>query len=483
MDPAGRLPLVSCLMPTRNRRLFLPQAIAYFQRQDYPNRELVILDDGEDSVADLIPPDERIQYLRLERPLRLGEKRNLACEAASGSILLHWDDDDWYAPWRLRLQVERLLQSGRSLSGASTVLFYAPARSKAWLYDFPGGAGRWLAGATLCYTRELWQRHPFTNVEVGEDALFVAQAARYGTHVFEDHFASIGIIHAGNAAPKLTTDRGWETYPLAQLLEILGADQGFYASLPSPPEPAAAPAPLVSCLTPTFNRRAFIRQSIKYFLEQDYPAREMIIVDDGTDPVGDLAAVDPRIRYIRVDHRLSIGAKRNRACEAADGEIMVQWDDDDWHGPGRLSHQAADIAAGRADLTGLGHGLLFDMRSRAFWSAREDLHDRMFFQSQSIHGGTLAFTKSIWRQSGGYPDESLAEDAAFLSRAISSGARVLPLRNGGNFVYVRHGMNSWRFDVGNFGGRDAWRQVEPPAFFPLADLAFYRGTEGVERSN
>ena len=43
------LPLVSCIMPTTGqRRHFLPQAIKYFQRQTYPNLELVIVCDGED---------------------------------------------------------------------------------------------------------------------------------------------------------------------------------------------------------------------------------------------------------------------------------------------------------------------------------------------------------------------------------------------------------------------------------------------------
>jgi hypothetical protein len=36
-------PLISCVMPTPGRLHFVAQAIAYFRRQDYPNRELVIV--------------------------------------------------------------------------------------------------------------------------------------------------------------------------------------------------------------------------------------------------------------------------------------------------------------------------------------------------------------------------------------------------------------------------------------------------------
>ena len=38
-------PLVTCVMATRNRPSFVLQSIHYFLRQDYPNRELIILDD------------------------------------------------------------------------------------------------------------------------------------------------------------------------------------------------------------------------------------------------------------------------------------------------------------------------------------------------------------------------------------------------------------------------------------------------------
>ena len=61
-------PLVSCVMPTFDRRSFVPQAVRYFLRQDYPAKELIIVDDGPEPVSDLLPPDPRIVYHRLETP-------------------------------------------------------------------------------------------------------------------------------------------------------------------------------------------------------------------------------------------------------------------------------------------------------------------------------------------------------------------------------------------------------------------------------
>lgn len=94
---ADGLPLVSCIMPTYNRRQFIPNAIRCFRSQDYPNKELLIVDDGTHAVSDLVPPDPQVRYLRLPSRQAIGAKRNLACEQSSGFFIAHWDDDDWHA--------------------------------------------------------------------------------------------------------------------------------------------------------------------------------------------------------------------------------------------------------------------------------------------------------------------------------------------------------------------------------------------------
>jgi glycosyltransferase involved in cell wall biosynthesis len=43
-------PSVSCIVPTANRRRFVPHAIRYFLAEDYPNKELIIVGDGESNI-------------------------------------------------------------------------------------------------------------------------------------------------------------------------------------------------------------------------------------------------------------------------------------------------------------------------------------------------------------------------------------------------------------------------------------------------
>ena len=130
----GLYPLVSCIMPTRNRRAFVAQSIWYFLRQDYPEKELIIVDDGTDAVSDLIPDDDRVRYVRLERSLPVGAKRNLACEMSNGELIAHWDDDDWMAPRRLSTQVSHLMAANALACGVRELLLYHVNAGQAWSY-------------------------------------------------------------------------------------------------------------------------------------------------------------------------------------------------------------------------------------------------------------------------------------------------------------------------------------------------------------
>jgi glycosyltransferase involved in cell wall biosynthesis len=98
--------------------------------------------------------------------------------------------------------------------------------------------------------------------------------------------------------------------------------------------------PLVSICTPTFNRRPFFPFIIKCFENQDYPKDrlEWIIIDDGTDPIEDLVAGVPQVKYFGYKKKMSLGEKRNLMHEKATGSILVYMDDDDYYPPCRVSH-------------------------------------------------------------------------------------------------------------------------------------------------
>ena len=98
--------------------------------------------------------------------------------------------------------------------------------------------------------------------------------------------------------------------------------------------------PMVSICTPTFNRRPFIPMIIKCFEHQLYPKDRMewIIIDDGTDKIGDLVSHIPQVKYFKYDDKMTLGQKRNLLNEKATGDILVYMDDDDYYPPERVRH-------------------------------------------------------------------------------------------------------------------------------------------------
>ena len=206
-------PLVSCLMPTCNRRPFVGRAVAQFLAQDYPDRELIVVDDGSDRIADLMPADPRVRLLRSEHRLAVGAKRNLACEAAHGDILLHWDDDDWMAPWRVSYQVRELEARGAQVCGLARLYFYEPETRRAWEYVYPDGVRGWVAGGTLCYRRDVWRAHRFAEINEGEDTRFVWNLRGVPLLALDDPGFYVATIHGGNTSRKKTVEKRYRPCP------------------------------------------------------------------------------------------------------------------------------------------------------------------------------------------------------------------------------------------------------------------------------
>jgi glycosyltransferase involved in cell wall biosynthesis len=463
-------PLVTCIMPTANRRVFVGQAVHCLLRQDYRNLELIVVDDGADAVGDCLPDDPRIRYIRLDHHLSVGAKRNLACSHARGEIIVHWDDDDWYPRWRVQTQVRALLDRGAGICGTSRLFYYEPAADRAWEYRYVSARPNWLAGNTLAYWKSVWEQHKFPDVQVGEDALFVWNSGGAALCDLMEPRLCVGMIHPGNISPKDTGGMYWHAQPSVEVRAMLGDHIYFYRTIPAS---ESAGWPLVSCIMPTYNRRALVPLAVQLFARQDYPNRELIIVDDSDRAIDDLVSATPGVRYFHRGTRRTIGAKRNFACEQARGDIIAHWDDDDWYAPERLRYQVAPLLSGEADVTGLENAFVLEPADGRFWTTRRDLHRQMFMGD--VHGGTLVFRKQLFADGLRYPEVSLAEDAWLLHMALKRGKRLLKLSNPGVFVYMRHGRNAWKECVpGHFLNPAGWERVERPPMFPASVLSTYQ---------
>ena len=163
-----------------------------------------------------------MRYIRNREGLTLGELRNLACDASRGDIIIHWDDDDWSARWRVRYQLEELAAAPEaSLCGLASVIFTNQPQTHAWLYQYPYAERRWIAGGTLCYHRSFWRAHQFQSTNEGEDTHFVWTAAPEQLHACEVNTFYVAQVHDRNTSPKVVDGPLWSPYPLEKVKVLM----------------------------------------------------------------------------------------------------------------------------------------------------------------------------------------------------------------------------------------------------------------------
>jgi hypothetical protein len=107
------LPLVSVILPTRNRAGTLEAAILSVLAQDYPQLELLVIDDGsrDGTLAMPILGSPRVRVIHT--PNRgVAAARNAGLSAAKGAIIAYLDSDNRWRPRHLRNLVTALEVAG-----------------------------------------------------------------------------------------------------------------------------------------------------------------------------------------------------------------------------------------------------------------------------------------------------------------------------------------------------------------------------------
>ena len=201
---------------------------------------------------------------------------------------------------------------------------------------------------------------------------------------------------------------------------------------------------MISCLTVTqAGRLEFLARALADFRRQTVRERELVIVHDG-DPafhesVLRLAADSDEapIHVVPVPAGLSLGALRNVAVEAARGEYVCQWDDDDRYHPRRLEVQLEALLGANSDCSFLADQLhLFTEHRQMYW---DDWYNDPY-PTNLVPGTLLARRERLPR----YAEMTRGEDTAVLSELLVQGRKIAKLRERGYlYVYVFHGRNSF----------------------------------------
>jgi glycosyltransferase involved in cell wall biosynthesis len=149
-------PFVSLCTPTFNRRPFFSNLIRSIENQTYPvsRMEWIIIDDGTDSIEDLVKDIPYVKYYRYEEKMKLGEKRNVMHTKATGDFIVYIDDDDYYPPERVSHAIETLQKNPQAMCAGSSIMhIYFKHIQEMWQFG-PYGPNHATA-ATFAFRKEL----------------------------------------------------------------------------------------------------------------------------------------------------------------------------------------------------------------------------------------------------------------------------------------------------------------------------------------
>jgi len=174
-------PNVSILMPTYNRRKFLPLIIYNLKNMDYDKSKLewCILDDGKEPLFENVEKlnevkkelhPMKINYVYNKVKKHIGVKRNLLVKQAKNKIYIMMDDDDIYFPSYIKHSVETLKGSKIGLVGSNHMLFVYSIHNYN-MSKIECGAKRQIHEATMCFTKKYFNSMPgFGKNSLGEGA-------------------------------------------------------------------------------------------------------------------------------------------------------------------------------------------------------------------------------------------------------------------------------------------------------------------------
>jgi glycosyltransferase involved in cell wall biosynthesis len=238
------VPLISCLMVTRDRVRLAGRALRCLAAQTWPAVELVVIDDGDQDYEPVLAPlrarmTVRYCKLRPEPGRRLGALRNLALDEARGELCAQWDDDEWYHPDRLTVQARAVLPgtartgeaSGPTRSADDAIACVLKATlmhvDTAALAELPYRADAGLGTPGTIVHRRTALRYP--NLARNEDGEFLAALARRGRIAVLDRSHShlfIRCFHGANTWEARHFERRLRRTPIAALHWVLARLRG-----------------------------------------------------------------------------------------------------------------------------------------------------------------------------------------------------------------------------------------------------------------
>jgi glycosyltransferase involved in cell wall biosynthesis len=257
----------------------------------------------------------------------------------------------------------------------------------------------------------------------------------------------------------------------------------------------AASAPVVSCLMITRDRLALAKRAMRCYAAQTWPERELVVVTAGSLRYAralEAYALAAGIEQVRVLHEpraeTTLGALRNRSLDAARGEVVLQWDDDDCHHSERIARQLECMRSAGARASFLSEHLQFlEPEGRVYWIDWSGA-GRVSGAAALVPGTLMMYADPRFRYPELGPASQRGEDSSLLA-TLHAHVPVAHARGMGYlYLYQYHGANTFskehHYRISHFAvprarlHEHAAELSDALAQYPIARPALVVGSDG-----
>lgn len=343
-------PLVSVIIPTKDRPEMLEIAVKSVLAQTYLNTEIIVVNDGGIDVEELLNRLNyrgNIFYVKQDYPRERSATRNAGLRIATGKYIGYLDDDDLYYPNHIQTLVEFLENCEYKVAYTDATKaeqekqdgkYVTINRSVPYSYDFDQDllmASNYIP--ILCVMHEracLEQTGVFDEtLDTHEDwDLWIRMSLKF--KIF--HIKKTTCEFTWRTDGSTTTSRRWDDFERTR--EIVrnrySGDVQVNAAVQRIVE-----RPLVSVIIPTKDRPEMLELAIQSVLNQSYQNLEIIVVNDGgVDVQTKLDKLNTRgnINYLKHPYNQERSAARNTGISATKGKYIAFLDDDDTYYPDHI---------------------------------------------------------------------------------------------------------------------------------------------------
>lgn len=210
--------------------------------------------------------------------------------------------------------------------------------------------------------------------------------------------------------------------------------------------------PKISCLLVTApGRFDYFKKSVWCYVNQTYSNKQLVIVNEGPEEyqkqIADHVDGMDDVKLVFLNGYYTLGALRNISMALCDGELWVQWDDDDFNTPERLSVQYSFLSRKpKAKACFLSDQLHYYFPTKElYWEHWLKFQSSGMKKFGLIPGTCMAYRNIQARYPSAGTHCSAGEDSIFASRILDQDDSCIELLDGYGCmqVYSYHGKNVW----------------------------------------